>query len=116
MASKILKVFSFLPFYPLFKKAFYKYVIKRSDYPQTEGFLRETFLNVIKEDLSPYLSSIKIPTVLIWGDKDKATPLRDGKFMNGQIKNSKLEIIPGANHFLNNNHPEELSKIILNNL
>lgn len=115
-ASKIFNIFSFLPFYPLFRKAAYKYIIRRSDYPQTEGVLRQTFLNIIKEDLSPVLAGIKIPTVLIWGDKDVATPLKDGQFINQQIKNSKMEIVPGAGHIIYSKHSQELAGKIISNL
>jgi len=114
--SKIIKKFSFLPFYSLFRKATYKFIIRNSDYPQTKGFLEDTYLNIIREDLSPVLYSIKTPTVLIWGSKDKATPLKDGQFIKKQTTNSKIEIIPGADHYLNTKNPDELIKIILNNL
>jgi len=114
--SKIVKKFSFLPFYSLFRRATYKFIIRNSDYSQAKGFLEDTYLNIIKEDLSSDLISVKTPTVLIWGNKDKSTPLKDGQFIKKQIRNSKIEIILGADHYLNSKNPDELVKIILNNL
>ncbi len=111
--SKIIKRFSFLPLYPLFRKATYKFIIRNSDYPQTKGFLEDTYLNIINEDLSPVLNKIKIQTVLIWGDKDKATPLRDGLLIKSQITNSRIEIIKGADHKLNTKNSEKLAEIII---
>ncbi len=61
--------------------------------------LKETYLNIIKEDLTEDLKKIKNNTLLIWGEKDKDTPLEDGLLMSKNIKNSKLNIIKGAGHF-----------------
>jgi pimeloyl-ACP methyl ester carboxylesterase len=114
--SRIFKAFYFLPYYGLIRKAFYKFVIKRSDYVYVQGILRETYLRVISEDLSFHLPFIKVPTVIIWGDKDELTPLEDAHFINKQIKNSKLIIIPGANHDLNRKQPEILAEKVLENI
>jgi pimeloyl-ACP methyl ester carboxylesterase len=114
--AKIAKKFSFLPGFALFRKAFYKFIIRKSDYPYVEGIMKETFTNVIFEDLSQFTGFIRIPTVIIWGDKDKATPVEDAYFMNEKIKGSKLVIIEGAGHILNRECPETLAEKILENV
>jgi len=114
--SKVAKLFTWLPFYPFLRKAFYKFVIRKSDYPYVEGVMKETFKNVIFEDLAQFTGFIRTPTVIIWGDKDKATPVEDAYFMNKKIKNSKLVIIPGAGHILNRENPEILAEKILENV
>ncbi len=114
--SKIVKKFYFLPFYPLFRRAVYKFVIRNSDYPQARGFLEDTYLNVIKEDLSPVLNGITKPAILIWGDRDKATPLRDGLFIHSQINGSGIEIVRGAGHKLNTEAPDEIVKIVVDSI
>jgi pimeloyl-ACP methyl ester carboxylesterase len=101
---RILKVLKVVPFA---KKFFYKFIAK-SDYPQTEGIMREIYLKVIKEDLSGELGKINIPTVIIWGKKDDITPLRQGKKINSKIKDSKLIVIPNQGHGLQLTAPEEL--------
>ncbi len=111
--AKILKMFSFLPFYNFLRKLFYKLFFK-SDYLDNEGVMKETYLKIIKEDLSKSLSSIKIPTIIIWGKKDRVTPLKHAYFINKQIKNSELIIIPSADHFLNQKAPYVLTRIIKN--
>jgi len=114
--AKVVKIFSFVPFYKFFRKAVYKFIIRKSDYLYVEGIMKETYLNVISEDLSFHLSFIKVPTVVIWGDKDEFTPLEDGQLINKQIRNSKLVIIPGAAHDLNRKQPEILAEKILENI
>ena len=113
--SKIFKIFSFLPFYSLFRKAFYKFFIK-SDYPHTKGVMRETYLKIVKEDLSNILDFISVDTVIIWGEKDNIVPLDYGKFIKEKIKKSKLIIIPNQDHDLERTAPDVLAKEIINNL
>ena len=59
----------------------------------------QTFKNVINEDLRYYLPYIDNETLLIWGDKDQDTPLKDAKYMKNHIKDSALIIYPNATHF-----------------
>lgn len=114
--SKIIKLFSFMPLYKFFRKAVYKFIIRRSDYTYVEGNLKQTYLNVIAEDLSFHLPFIKTPTTIIWGSKDTFTPIEDAHFINKQIKNSKLIIIPEAGHDLNRKQPEILAQKITENI
>ena len=106
--SKIFKFFSYIPF---FKKVFYKFIV-RSDYPQTKGVMRKTYLNIIKEDLSDQLKNIKIPSIIIWGEKDNIVSLKCGKKIKSKIKNSKLIIISNGGHDLERKNPKELSGIM----
>jgi len=114
--SKFIKLFSFLPLYKFFRKAVYKFIIRRSDYTYVEGTLKQTYLNVVAEDLSFHLPFIKVPTVIIWGQKDASTPIEDAYFINKQIKNSKLTVIPEAGHDLNRKQPDILASKILENI
>jgi len=75
--------------------------------------MKETFKNVIAEDLTPFLSQIKTPTLIIWGEKDKITPLSDGYKMNQEIKSSILKIIPKGIHNLPFQFPQEIVENIL---
>ena len=76
------------------------------------GVMKETFLKVISEDLSPYLEKIQAKTLVVWGERDKITPLKDGRFIQSKIKNSELVMIPSSHnpHF---EIPDELVKTIL---
>ncbi len=114
--SPFVKIFSFLPFYSLAKRAFYKFVVGGSDYLRVQGVMKETFLKAISEDLSQKLLFIKVPTVIIWGDKDDTTLVEDAHFINKKIENSKLVIIEGGDHDLEQKLPEVLAGKILENI
>lgn len=114
--SKLIKVFYFLPYYGLIRKAIYRFIIRKSDYVYVEGIMKATYLNVVAEDLSFHLPFIKVPTIIIWGDKDESTPIQEGYFIERQIKKSKIIVIPGAGHDLNRKYPELLAEKITENL
>lgn len=114
--SKIAKLFSWVPGYGLFRKAFYKFILRRSDYIYQKGVMRESYLKVISDDLSFYVSSLKVPTIIVWGDRDTSTSLQEAKFLNEKIPHSKLIVIPGASHSLELEVPEILTEKILENL
>jgi len=111
--SKIFKIFSFIPF---LRKAFYRFVVGKSDYLSTQGVMRDTYLKIIAEDLSGVLSKVEAPTVIIWGEKDNVTPLNDARIINQKIKDSRLEIILNVGHDLNLKAPEKLAEAISKNL
>lgn len=108
--AKISRLFTFLP--PLVKRIIYSMVL-RSDYPYKESVMKETFKKVIAEDLSEVISNIKVPTIIIWGDKDDITPIKDAYFLKEKIANSTLEIIKGASHILYLEYPEKINAILL---
>lgn len=63
------------------------------------GEMRDSFKKIVKEDIRDKFSEISVPTLVIWGDADKETPLIDGVEISRFIKDSQLKIIKDANHF-----------------
>ncbi|MEK7096192.1 MAG: alpha/beta hydrolase [Patescibacteria group bacterium] len=74
--------------------------------------MRQTFVKTIREDLRQTASSIKLPTLLIYGNQDRETPSKDGQLLNEAIPDSRLEII-NAGHFLHQEQVGEVSNLIL---
>ena len=76
------------------------------DYTNIPQCMRKTFQNIIKEDLRKYYKKITVETLIIWGEKDTETPLKDGRYLNQKIKNAALIIYKNAGHFsyLNNSY------------
>ena len=89
------------------RRPFYKKI--SSDYANT-GVLKNTFINIIKEDLMVVAEEINIPTLLIWGGGDLATPLSDGERFAKSIKGSVLKIIKSAGHFIHQEKPKEVGE------
>lgn len=69
------------------------------DYNECEGIMQKILIKVVNEDYKNELNLINTPTLLIWGEKDIDTPLKDAYIMEKSIKNSGLVIIKNAKHF-----------------
>lgn len=69
------------------------------DYRNATPIMRDTLVKTVNEDLTDLLPNIKQSTLLIWGDKDTATPIEDAKKMESLIKDSGLVTVEGAGHF-----------------
>lgn len=93
------------------RKFLYK-LTGESDYKNASNLQQQTMVNLISQDLTPILRKVKVPTLIIWGEDDKTTPLSDGKLMKKLIHNSQLKIIQNAKHSPHFSHPKEVSKII----
>ncbi len=63
------------------------------------GPLQETFVRVVEQDLLPYAARVSRPTLLIWGDRDKDTPLWQGRQLEQTIPDAGLVVFQGAGHF-----------------
>lgn len=68
------------------------------DYKNASIVLKQTLVMAVNEDLSCNAKKINVPTLLIYGKKDKDVPLYIGKEMNRLIKSSAL-IICDSKHF-----------------
>lgn len=83
------------------------------DYLQS-GDMKDSFRKIIGEDIRELLSSINIPTLIVWGDRDQQTPLIDAVEMNRAIKGSQLKIIKDGSHFPFVSHPDVFFKLVRN--
>ena len=84
------------------------------DYKELNNIQKESFSNIINTDLRKYIKYIYSPTILIWGEKDDATPLKDGKYMNNKIRDSALITIKKGTHFVYLEYPFYVLNIINN--
>ncbi|MFA7243957.1 MAG: alpha/beta hydrolase [Patescibacteria group bacterium] len=108
--AKIAKPF----FKPKFMQGLRKLIYKRigsEDYLETSE-LRETYKNLISEDLSVFLSKIDAPTLVVWGEDDESTPIEDARVIHKKIKDSRLEIVKNAGHFSFLEKPAEFTKLL----
>lgn len=82
-----------------------------SDYADA-GNMKNNFVNTLKEDLTADLEKIQTETLLIWGENDRAVPLKYGKKMYHLIKNSKLAVLENIGHFPHIKWPERVAYFV----
>ena len=70
-----------------------------SDYNAASETMKKVFVNVVNEDLKYCMRKINVPTLLIWGENDKDTPVQDAKIFEKLIPDSGLVILKDAGHF-----------------
>lgn len=84
------------------------------DYKNASPIMKKCLVNLISEDLQDYMPNIKVPTLLIWGKSDTATPISDGEIMEKLIPNSGLVKIENCSHYVFLENPVYVNKIISN--
>lgn len=114
---KPFKIFKKIPGFTKLREIFYR-AIWSQDYLEAEKnpFMKETYLNMIKSDLSDVIKNIKQDTLLIWWKDDTYTPVSDWKYMRKHIRNSKIVVLENEKHWIHLTSPEKLVDTFLNNI
>jgi pimeloyl-ACP methyl ester carboxylesterase len=58
------------------------------------------------------LSAIKVPTLIVVGEKDGRTPVEEAEYINRRIPDAWLKIIKRAGHMANVEKPEEFNRAV----
>jgi len=64
-------------------------------------------------DLPAALTTITAPTLIIWGDRDSAVPVRHGDRHIRALPNARLVVLEGAGHIPHVERPAEVNRMIL---
>ena len=67
-------------------------------------------------DLSAQISSIRVPTLLLWGDEDQISPVAVGERLLALLPNAQLHVFPGASHDLAQTQCEAVSSAVKDHL
>lgn len=70
-----------------------------ADYNAAPEVLRKTLVSLVNTDIRDILPHISCPSLLIWGDKDTATPLEDAKTIESLIPDAGLCVLEGTGHY-----------------
>lgn len=90
-------------------------VVRNPYYAEASPVMRETYRNIVGLDLRENLLKVSDKLVLIYGEKDSATPpelVRN--FLASHENHHKLHVIEGGGHDIANTHTDELVSIIVN--
>jgi len=74
--------------------------IKADSRRRDQGRVRsEAFRAMRENDLRGKLSSLKVPSLVVWGMEDNVVPLRDASVVASEWPEADLRIIPNAGHW-----------------
>ncbi|MBI5449462.1 alpha/beta hydrolase [Candidatus Gottesmanbacteria bacterium] len=99
--AKVGGAFWSLPPFCLFREfvqKWYYYAVGARDFYRAEGSMRQTFKNIVQEDLELAMKSVKIPCLLLWGGQDTIVPISIAHKMAAIMGTSTLITIPDFGH------------------
>jgi 3-oxoadipate enol-lactonase len=76
------------------------------------GIIGATEALITRPDSTPTLSTIDVPTLIIVGEEDVITPLKDARRMQAAIAGSRLEVLKGAGHLSNVERPAAFNTVM----
>lgn len=82
------------------------------DYRNASPIMRECLVKLVNEDVRNFLPNINVPTLLLWGQNDTATPIEDAKIMEELIPDAGLVEIKNCSHYVFLEQPNYINKII----
>lgn len=83
-----------------------------ADYRQASAMMRMVMSRSVNQDLRHLMPLIKAPTLLVWGENDTATPLRDARIMENLIPDAGLVAFPEAGHYSFLDNPVQFRAVI----
>ncbi len=96
---------------PIGRKMLYR-LVRVHDYEQASPVMRETLINVTREDLRPLLPKITILTDLFWGTADHMTPYSDALIMRKEIPHAILHTYKDIRHRVHRDKAKEIATVI----
>ena len=75
-------------------------------HPQGFRLMAKSSADTDTADLLPY---IEVPTLLVWGDEDRRSPMNIAEQFRHAIPNAELTVIANAGHISNMEQPEEFN-------
>ena len=72
----------------------------------------EAFLERDTAELGPLLGSIGVPVQVVWGEEDGWLGVAQAKILAEKIPNAERHLIPNAGHFVMEDAPGEVAKIL----
>lgn len=82
------------------------------DYKNADGMTRQIFVKCVNDDVSGILEKITIPTLLIFGSNDEATPVWMGKMMEAKMKDAALILFEEDDHYAYFHQIHRFNKIV----
>ena len=70
-----------------------------ADYQSASPVMRAIMSKCVNEDLRDIMPRINVPTLLVWGENDTATPISDAKIMEKKIPDAGLVSFKNCGHY-----------------
>lgn len=109
--STLAKLAHPLKFVPFARKLVYK-LLGEHDYLDANPIQRQIMAAVITQEVLTQASELSIPTLIIWGEMDTATPMFMGQKLFETIPDAQLVTIAGARHSPQYTHTTQVAQAV----
>ena len=87
-------------------------VIVRDAWVAGPRVLLDALSHILRDDVRPLLPRIRIPTLLIWGERDAVVPLADAMEFRERIPGATLAVLRGAAHNAMVDRPADFNRLV----
>ena len=74
--------------------------------------LYRTIRHLLADDVRPLLPRVPHPTLIVWGEHDPVTPVRDAHVLRNAIPDARLFVVAGASHNVMADRPDEFVRVV----
>ena len=78
--------------------------------------MRRLYMELVELSLVPQLARLDCPVLVVAGRRDWLAPPAHQRLLCRSLPHARLEIVPGAGHFLCLSHPERFAELLLRGL
>lgn len=75
--------------------------------------LIRSLYHILQDDVRKLLPGIRVPTLIVWGERDQLVPLEHGLEMRASIPDSRLVVLRGAAHNPMIDRPADFNRILI---
>lgn len=111
VAKKLSKGLAPLKKVPGVTKVVHK-LLGAQDYDRAPANMKQTLANMIDSDKALVVEKVTTPTILLWGEADRTTPLRQGKELLCRLPRVAMKTYPEWQHAPYLTRPTELAQAI----
>lgn len=83
-----------------------------ADYKNASGVMKETLVKVVNDDVRPLLPHIAIPTLLVFGQYDEATPLTDAYEIEKLMPDCGVVVFENDDHYAYYHQSQRFNAIV----
>lgn len=87
------------------------YKVIGADVPPENAVMQKIMRRILRDDQRHQLSDITVPTQLVWGGRDKSTPVAEGEEIARRIPRSSLTVLSGS-HYIFLDQPTAFADIL----
>lgn len=101
-----------LSFFSDWAQRFLYYASGSREFFRAEGSMRQTFKNIVNDDLTFSMETLKAPCLLLWGEYDVIVPSSIAARMKDVIPQASLKVIPETDHGLPFKEPKIFARYV----